>query len=89
MKKLFLILSATLLVACADNGTSAPSEICYDKQITYADMKNPMYKQYQDQWFDNACADTIMFNDGSTQCAKYNQDYMFTVRECMENVEFN
>ena len=51
MKKIiFAMISATMLIACADNGVSAPSEICYDKKLTYRDVNSPMYSQYADEW---------------------------------------
>lgn len=33
MKKLILLLTATIFVACEDNGMSAPTEVCYDKKL--------------------------------------------------------
>lgn len=85
MKKIiFALISATMLVACADNGMSAPSEICYDKKLTYKDVVSPMYSQYADEWKDGACEQKI-----GPDCALYNSEYTITVRECAENVEFH
>lgn len=85
MKKLILtMISATMLIACADNGVSAPSEICYDKKLTYKDVVSPMYSQYADEWHEGACMEKI-----DSACVLYNNEYTITVRECAENVEFH
>lgn len=85
MKKLILLtLTAITLMACADNGVSAPSEICYDKKLTYRDVNSPMYSQYADEWNEGACMEKI-----GSACALYNSEYTITVRECAENVEFH
>lgn len=78
------MISATMIIACADNGVSAPSEICYDKKLTYKDVASPMYSQYADEWKEGACV--AKFGD---ECAQYNSEYTITVRECAENVEFH
>ena len=85
MKKIiFAMISATMLIACADNGMSAPSEICYDKKLTYRDVNSPMYSQYADEWYEGACE--TKYGD---ECALYNSEYTITVRECADNVEFH
>ena len=78
------MISAIMLIACADNGVSAPSEICYDKKLTYKDVVSPMYSQYADEWNEGACMEKI-----GSACALYNNEYTITVRECAENVEFH
>lgn len=85
MKKIiFAMISATMLIACADNGVSAPSEICYDKKLTYKDVVSQMYSQYADEWKEGACEAKV-----GDACALYNSEYTITVRECAENVEFH
>lgn len=85
MKKLILtMISATMLIACAENGVSAPSEICYDKKLTYKDVVSTMYSQYADEWKEGACVAKV-----GDECAQYNSEYTITVRECAENVEFH
>lgn len=85
MKKLILLtLTALTLIACADNGMSAPSEICYDKKLTYKDVVSTMYSQYADEWKEGACEAKV-----GDACAQYNSEYTITVRECAENVEFH
>ncbi len=85
MKKIiFTMISATMFIACADNGVSAPSEICYDKKLTYKDVVSTMYSQYADEWNEGACVAKI-----GSDCAQYNSEYTITVRECAENVEFH
>ena len=53
MKKLILLtLTAITLIACADNGVSAPSQICYDKKLTYQDVTSPEYRDYETEWLE-------------------------------------
>lgn len=85
MKKLILLaLTAITLIACADNGVSAPSQICYDKKLTYQDVSSSQYSDYAAEWYEKACVS----NYGS-ECIYWDFDYILTVRECAENVEFN
>lgn len=88
MKKLILLtLTAITLMACADNGVSAPSDssprqICYDKKLTYQDVTSPEYKDYEAEWLEKACV-----AKPDTECIYWNPDYVLTVRECLENVD--
>ena len=85
MKKIiFAMISATMLIACADNGVSAPSEICYDKKLTYSDVTSPEYSQYADEWNEGACVAKY-----GPDCAQWDANYTITIRECAENVEFH
>lgn len=85
MKKLLLLtLTAITLIACADNGVSAPSQICYDKKLTFQDVTSPEYKDYETEWYEKACVSII---DGS--CVYWDAAYILTVRECADNVEFH
>ena len=84
MKKIiFAMISATMLIACADNGVSAPSEICYDKKLTYQDVTSPEYRDYETEWNEKACVSP------GPECTDWDFDYVLTVRECAENVEFH
>ena len=84
MKKLILLtLTAITLIACTDNGVSAPSEICYDKKLTYQDVTSPEYRDYETEWLEKAC---VSKKYGS-ECIYWDFDYVLTVRECLENVE--
>jgi len=83
MKKLILLtLTAITLIACGDNGVSAPSQICFDKKLTYSDVTSPEYRDYEAEWLEKACV-----SPGS-ECTYWDFDYVLTVRECAENVEF-
>ena len=85
MKKLILLaLTAITLIACADNGVSAPSQICYDKKLTYQDVTTT-YTEYETEWYEKAC---VSKKYGS-ECIYWDFDYILTVRECLENVETN
>lgn len=85
MKKIILsMISATMLIACADNadnGVSAPREICYDKKLTYKDVSSPEYKDYAAEWYEKACVSL------TEECTYWDYDYILIVRECLENVE--
>ena len=84
MKKIiFAMISATMFIACADNGVSAPSEICYDKKLTYQDVTSPEYRDYEAEWLEKACVARP-----DAECIYWDPDYVLTVRECAENVEF-
>lgn len=84
MKKLILLtLTAITLIACGDNGVSAPSQICFDKKLTYSDISTSQYSDYADEWNEGACVSTR-----GDRCIYWNYDYVLTVRECAENVEF-
>lgn len=86
MKKIILsMISATMLIACADNadnGASAPREICYDKKLTYQDVTSPEYRDYEAEWLEKACV-----AKPDNECIYWDPDYVLTVRECLENVE--
>lgn len=88
MKKLILLtLTAITLMACADNGVSAPSDssprqICYDKKLTYQDVISPEYREYEAEWNEKACVSKY-----GSECIYWDNDYVLTVRECLENVE--
>lgn len=87
MKKLLLlILTAITLIACADNGVSAPSQICYDKKLTYQDVTSPEYRDYEAEWLEKAC---VTKSNYSFECLYWDNSYTLTVRECAENVEFH
>ena len=83
MKMILLLMITIIMVACGDNGMSAPSEICYDKKIGYNEVVT-QYSQYQEEWMDGACEQKI-----GDDCAWYNNSYTITIRECAENVEFH
>ena len=89
MKKLLLLtLTAITLIACADNGVSAPSDstprqICYDKKLTYQDVTSPEYRDYEAEWNEKACVSKHSDN----RCRYWDYDYILTVRECLENVD--
>ena len=84
MKKLLLLtLTAITLIACADNGVSAPSQICFDKKLTYQDVTSPEYRDYEAEWLEKACVARP-----DAECIYWDPDYVLTVRECAENVEF-
>ena len=84
MKKLLLLtLTAITLIACADNGVSAPSEICYDKKLTYQDVTSPEYRDYEAEWNEKACVSKHSDN----RCRYWDYDYILTIRECLENVD--
>ena len=76
-----------IMVACGDNGMSAPSEVCYDKKIGYNEVAI-QYSQYQEEWLEEwlagACLQKI-----ENDCAMYDRSYTITIRECAENVEFH
>ena len=72
-----------IMVACGDNGMSAPSEVCYDKKIGYKEAST-QYSQYQEEWLNGACLQKI-----ENACAMYDVNYTITIRECAENVEFH
>ena len=83
MKKLLLLtLTAITLIACADNGVSAPSQICFDKKLTYQDVTSPEYRDYEAEWLEKACVSP------GDECTYWDVNYILTVRECAENVEF-
>ena len=85
MKKLILLTLTTItLIACGDNGVSAPSEICYDKKLTYQDVTSPEYRDYESEWLEKACVSKY-----GSECTYWDPDYVLTVRECAENVEFH
>lgn len=85
MKKLILLtLTAITLIACADNGVSAPSEICFDKKLTYSDVTSPEYRDYEAEWLEKACV-----AKPGDECLYWDNSYILTVRECAENVEFH
>ena len=85
MKKIILLtLTALTLIACGDNGVSAPSQICFDKKLTYSDVTSPEYRDYADEWLEKACVARP-----DTECIYWDPDYVLTVRECAENVEFH
>lgn len=82
MKKLLLLtLTAITLIACADNGASAPSQICYDKKLTYQDVSSPEYKDYEAEWYEKACVSP------GPECTYWDFNYILTIRECLENVD--
>lgn len=83
MKKLILLLTATIFVACEDNGMSAPTEVCYDKKIGYKEVSTN-YTQYSDEWKEGACS--VKYG---SDCAMWDVYYTITVRDCAENVEFH
>lgn len=84
MKKLLLLTLTTItLIACADNGVSAPSQICYDKKLTYQDVTSPEYRDYEAEWYEKACVSP------GAECTYWDPDYVLTVRECADNVEFH
>lgn len=68
-----------ILIACGDNGMSAPSKICFDKKIGYSEVKNPYspymneYSQYMDEWEEGACERKL-----GTECVSYKSDYTIT-----------
>ena len=72
-----------IMVACGDNGMSAPSEVCYDKKIGYKEV-SVQYSQYQEEWFAGACLQKV-----ENDCVRYDANYTITIRECAENVEFH
>ena len=83
-KNILSMISATMLIACADNadnGVSAPREICYDKKLTYQDVTSPEYRDYEAEWLEKACVSP------GPECTYWDFDYVLTVRECLENVE--
>lgn len=83
MKKFILLtLTAITLIACADNGVSAPNQICYDKKLTYQDVSSPEYSDYEAEWYEKACVNT-----NGIKCIYWDFDYILTVRECLENVD--
>ena len=85
MKKLiFLTLTALTMIACGDNGVSAPSQICFDKKLTYQDVISPEYRDYADEWNEKACVSKY-----GSECIYWDESYILTVRECAENVEFH
>ena len=84
MKMILLLIITIIMVACGDNGMSAPSEICYDKKIGYKEVVSPQYSQYQYEWMTDACEQKI-----GDDCSMYNNSYTITIRECAENVEFH
>ena len=90
MKKLILLtLTAITLIACADNGVSAqsdstPRQICYDKKLTYQDVTSPEYRDYEAEWLEKACVSTSNY---SFECIYWDNSYILTVRECLENVD--
>lgn len=85
MKKLILLtLTALTLIACGDNGVSAPSQICFDKKLTYSDVTSSQYSDYEAEWDEKACV-----SRRGSECIYWDTDYVLTVRECAENVEFN
>jgi hypothetical protein len=87
MKKLFLILFATLLVACADNGTSAPSEICYSRTIGYDEVCTREFSQYREEWLEKACLKK--FEGLDDVCVEYDYNYTMTKLHCVDEVEFH
>ena len=85
MKKFILLtLTAITLIACADNGVSAPNQICYDKKLTYQDVSSPEYSDYEAEWYEKACVTKSTY---SYECIYWDFDYILTVRECLENVD--
>lgn len=83
MKMILLLMITIIMVACCDNGMSAPSEVCYDKKIGYKEVST-QYSQYQEEWMTGACLQKI-----ENDCAMYDINYTITIRECAENVEFH
>lgn len=83
MKMIILLMITIIMVACGDNGMSAPSEVCYDKKIGYKEVAT-QYSQYQEEWLAGACLQKI-----GNDCAMYDSNYTITIRECAENVEFH
>ena len=83
MKMILLLMITIIMVACGDNGMSAPSEVCYDKKIGYTEVAT-QYSQYQEEWISGACLQKI-----ENDCAMYDRNYTITIRECAENVEFH
>lgn len=83
MKKLILLtLTALTLIACGDNGVSAPSQICYDKKLSFQDVTTT-YTEYEAEWYEKACVSP------GPECTYWDVNYILTVRECAENVEFH
>lgn len=53
MKMIILLIITIIMVACGDNGMSAPSEVCYDKKLGYKEVVTAQYSQYQEEWMAN------------------------------------
>lgn len=84
MKKLILLtLTAITLIACADNGVSAPNQICYDKKYSFNDVSTT-YTEYEAEWYEKAC---VAKSTNTYECIYWDPDYILTVRECLENVD--
>ena len=91
MKKLILLaLTALTLMACADNGVSAPSADepsknnngnCYEKELSFYDVdRGKEFNAYYSEWVKPLCTEWSETNPDV--CLRYNIDGTTIVKIC-------
>lgn len=79
---LFCLFCLGWFTGCSgDNGTSAPSRICYDKELGYSDV-NGKYKEYYGEWIEAACVGVRIDGD----CTRYDIETTIVKKECVGGV---
>jgi hypothetical protein len=85
MKKLILLtLTALTLMACADNGVSAPGADesnngnCVDFVVTREDVKFGDYQEYYDEWKNQACD----YRDADGDCLSVDTNKKAIIHDC-------
>lgn len=79
---LFCLFCLGWFTGCSgDNGTSAPSRICYDKELGYSDV-NGKYKEYYGEWMEAACVGGRIGDD----CVSYDIETTIVKKECVDGV---
>ena len=88
MKKLILLtLTALTLMACADNGVSAPGADepsknnngnCVDFVVTLEDVKFGDYQEYYKEWENQACT----YRDTEGACLNSDMDKKAVIHDC-------
>lgn len=80
MKKIFALLSLTIVTGCSINVNDAndDGEYCYLRKLYYGDVVREYSDKY-DQWKQEAC---VNWYDG--ECAQYDSNAYIMVEECTE-----
>ena len=86
MKKIFALLSLTIVTGCsinvneANNDHEEHEEFCYERMLYYGDVMQEYPDKY-DQWKQKACVGGEL---ESGECVLYDPNAYITVEECRE-----